>query len=97
MGTLAPKTFRGQLCGTFGVTVVLGNDGQQLARELLAKGFQEAFHTGGFCHETVAQSTGHHFPAALSGLLDQLRSIAAALACGPSAHKDDIDASLEAS
>ena len=28
---------------------------------------------------------------------DQLRSIATALACGPSAHKDEIDASLEAS
>ena len=68
LGTVVPKTFGGQLCGTFGVTVVLGNYGQQLARKLLATGFQKPFRTGGFCHETVAQSTGHHFPVAPSGL-----------------------------
>ena len=54
--------------GGYRVTIVLGNYGQQLARELLATGFREPFHTGGFCHEIVAQSTGHHFPAAPSGL-----------------------------
>ena len=31
LGTLVPKTFGGQPCGTFGVKLVLGNYGQQLA------------------------------------------------------------------
>ena len=76
-GTVVPKTVGEQLCGTFGVTVVLGNYRQQLACELLATGFQDP--------STLVASAMRLLPSrqATTSQLhlqasDQLRSIATA-------------------